>query len=184
MAMTPAQMIEAVTRNLEKNSGKTAPQWKALLKKSGTKEPKAQYEWLRKQGLGHVAAKVLSGQLAVYAAPDKLVDAQYSGKNKPLRPLYDALVKTVKKLGKDVSLQPCKTYVPVHRKNTFAILKAAPGRVEVGLVLPGVEESGRLQKVKKLGSDRITHKIEVRSKNDVSAELVRWLKLAYRGEGE
>jgi hypothetical protein len=182
MAMTPAQMIEAVTRNLEKNTGKTAPEWKALLKKSGLKDAKQQYEWLRKQHhLGHVAAKILSGQLAVYAAPDKLVDAQYSGKKQPLRPLYDALVKTVKKLGKDVSLQPCKTYVPVHRKNTFAIFKPGPGRIDVGLVLPGAAAGGRLKAAKKLGSDRITHKVEVRTKKDLDAELTRWLKAAYQG---
>ena len=38
MPKTPAEMIEAVTRNLPKNTGKTADEWKALLKAKGPKE--------------------------------------------------------------------------------------------------------------------------------------------------
>ena len=180
MAMTPAQMVEAVTRNMEKNTGKTAAEWTKILKKSGPKDPEAQYKWLReKHRLGHVAAKVLSGQLKAYEDPDALVDAQYSGKAKALRPLYEAVLAAAKKLGKDVSWQPCKTYVPIHRKNTFAVVKPGAGRVDVGLVLPGVKENDRLKKAKNLGSDRITHKIELRTRKDLDAEFRRWLKAAY-----
>jgi hypothetical protein len=53
--------------------------------------------------------------------------------------------------------------------------------VDVGLVLGKTAPAGRLQKAKHLGSDRVTHKIEVRSKKDVDAELRRWLKKAYSG---
>src|SRR5205809_840404 len=124
MAMTPAQMVEAVTRNLQKNTGKTAAEWEALLKKDGPDDPKAQYQWLReKHRLGHVAAKILSGQLKAYEDTDALVDKQYSGKNAPLRPLYEAVVTAAKKLGKDVTVRPCKTYVPIHRASTFAVVK-------------------------------------------------------------
>jgi uncharacterized protein DUF5655/uncharacterized protein DUF4287 len=182
MAMTPAQMVEAVTRNLAKNTGKTAAEWAALLKKDGPGDAKAQYKWLReKHHLGHVAAKILSGQLKAYEDTDALVDKQYSGKAAPLRPLYEAVLKAAKKLGKDVEARPCKTYVPLHRKNTFAVLKPGPGRVDVGLVLGKTAPAGRLEKAKHLGSDRITHKIEVRSKKDIDAELLRWLRKAYAG---
>ena len=180
--MTPAQMVEAVTRNLQKNTGKTAAQWSAVLKKSGPDDPKAQYQWLReKHRLGHVAAKILSGQLKAYEDTDALVDKQYSGKAAALRPLYEAVLAAAKRLGKDVTHQPCKTYVPIHRKSTFAVIKPAPGRVDVGLVLGKTPPAGRLQKAKRLGSDRVTHKIEVRSKKDIDAELRRWLKKAYSG---
>ena len=73
MPKTPAEMIEAVTRNLQKNTGKTVDEWTALLRKKGPKsDEKAQYAWLRDEGLGHVAAKILSGGLKPYEEPAKL----------------------------------------------------------------------------------------------------------------
>jgi len=104
MPLTPAQMIEAVTRNMKKNTGKSADEWAALLKKSGPKnaDEKTRYTWFRAAGVPHVAARVLSGGLEKYDEPDKLVAAQYSGAKKSLRPIYDAVVRAAKKLGKDV----------------------------------------------------------------------------------
>jgi hypothetical protein len=182
MPKTPAQMIEAVTRNLEKNTGKTAAQWTALLASKGPKggDEKAEYAWLREQGLGHVAAKIISGGMKPYDAPDKLVDAQYAGAKAALRPIYEALLKAAKKLGKDVAAQPCKTYVPLHRGKTFAVVKPERTRVDVGFCLDGkLAPKGRLGVAKHLGSDRVTHKIELTSARDVDAEVVRWLKAAY-----
>ena len=181
MAKTPAEMIEAVTRNLQKNTGKTEAEWRALLAKKGPRsDGKAQYAWLRAQGLGHVAAKILSGGLAPYAEPDKLVDAQYAGTKQPLRPIYDAVVAAAKKLGKDVSVKPCKTYVPLHRGKTFAVIKPERTRVDVGFCLsPAVKPAGRLTVAKHLGSDRVTHKLALTSPKDVDAELGRWLRAAY-----
>lgn len=182
MPLTPAQMIEAVTRNLKKNSGKSAAEWTARLKKSGPHrgDEKAKYAWLREQGLGHVAAKVLSGGLKPYEDPDQLVAAQYAGAKKELRPIYEAVLKAAKRLGKDVVARPCKTYVPLHRSKTFAVVKAERARVDVGLCLgKTVKPSGRLETAKRLGSDRVTHKIALTSARDVDAEVGRWLKTAY-----
>ena len=182
MPLTPAQMIEAVTRNMKKNTGKTADEWTALLKKTGPKhaDEKTKYAWFRAAGVPHVAARVLSGALEQYDAPDKLVAAQYSGAKKSLRPIYDAVLKTARKLGKDVVPRPCKTYVPLHRSKTFAIIKPERSHVAVGLCLDkSTKPSGRLTAAKNLGSDRVTHKLTVASPNDVNAELTRWLRTAY-----
>jgi hypothetical protein len=153
---------------MQKNTGKTADEWRALLKKSGPAkgDEKAKYTWFREQGVTHVAARVLSGALEKYDAPDELVDAQYAGAKKALRPIYDAVLKAAKKLGRDVVERPCKTYVPLHRSKTFAVGKS-------------VKPAGRLAVAKHLGSDRVTHKIELTSPKDVDAEVVRWLKAAY-----
>jgi uncharacterized protein DUF5655 len=182
MALTPAQMVEAVTRNMQKNTGKTADEWRALLKKSGPKggDEKAKYAWFREQGVGHVAAKVLSGGLEPYQNPGKLVDAQYAGAKKELRPIYEAVLKAAKKLGKDVVERPCKTYVPLHRSKTFAVVKPERTRVDIGFCLDkSVKSAGRLTVAKHLGSDRVTHKIELSSPKDIDSEVVRWLKAAY-----
>ena len=181
MPKTPAEMIEAVTRNLQKNTGKTADEWRALMAKKGPKsDEKAQYAWLKEQGLGHVAAKILSGGLKPYENPAKLVDAQYAGAKKPLRPIYEAVLEAAHKLGKDVLERPCKTYVPLHRAKTFAVVKPERTRVDIGFCLaPSIQPTGRLTLAKHLGSDRVTHKIELTSPKDVNAEVTRWLKAAY-----
>ncbi|HZS42544.1 MAG TPA: DUF5655 domain-containing protein [Polyangia bacterium] len=182
MPKTPGEMIEAVLRNLEKNTGRTQREWEALLAKSAVVGDRAQYEWLRqKHGLGHVAAKVLSGQLKPYDAPSELVDAQYSGERKKLRPIYEALLAAARKLGPDVKPMPCKTYVPLHRTKTFALIKpTTAARVDLGLCLPKkTRPAGRLAAAKNLGSDRVTHKIELSSPRDVDAEVLSWLKQAY-----
>jgi hypothetical protein len=181
MPKTPAEMIEAVTRNLPKNTGKTIDEWKALLKKSGPKgDQKAQYAWLRAQGMGHVAAMILTGGLEAYDAPEQLVAAQYAGAKTALRPIYDAVVKAAKKLGKDVVERPCKSYVPLHRSKTFAVVKAERARVDVGFCLdPSLKPSGRLTMAKNLGSDRVTHKMALTAPRDVDAEVARWLRAAY-----
>lgn len=114
------------------------------------------------------------------AEPDKLVDAQYAGDKEALRPIYEAVVKAAKKLGKDVVARPCKTYVPLHRSKTFAVVKAERGRVDVGFCLAtSVKPAGRLTVAKRLGPDRVTHKIELSSTKDVDGEVARWLKAAY-----
>lgn len=181
MPKTPAEMIEAVTRNLLKNSGKTVEQWRALLKKQGPKgDEKAAHAWLRGQGLGHVAAKIVSGGLKPYRAPEQLVDAQYAGDRAALRPIYEAVIEAARKLGADVVERPCKTYVPLHRAKTFALVKPERARVDVGFCLgTAVAPTRRLTPAAHLGSDRVTHKIALTSVGQVDAEVARWLKAAY-----
>jgi hypothetical protein len=183
MAKSPAEMIEAVLRNLPKNTGKSAEQWTALLRKSGAKAPKEQYSWLREvHGVGHVAARVLSGGLQGYDAPEALVDAQYAGERASLRPVYEAVLRAAKRLGPGVAAKPCKTYVPLHNTKTFAVIKAERSRVNLGLCLSDkTKPAGRLLPAAHLGSDRVTHKLELRSAKDVDAEVVRWLRVAYEG---
>lgn len=95
MPKTPAEMIEAVTRNLQKNTGKSAAEWRALLA-------------------------------------------------------------------------------------TFAVVKPQRARVDVGLCLDkSVKPAGRLTLAKHLGSDRVTHKIQLTSAAEVDATLTRWLRTAY-----
>jgi hypothetical protein len=180
MPKTPAEMILAVIRNLEKNTGRDEAAWRAVLQKEGPRDEKAQYDFLRKKGLGHVAAKVLSGGMKPYDAPDQLVDAQYAGDKARLRPIYEAVLAVARELGSDVDAKPCKTYVPLHRSKTFAVVKPERTRVDVGLCLgAGVKPEGRLSVAKHLGSDRVTHKIQLGSPGEVDGELIRWLRRAY-----
>ena len=48
--------------------------------------------------------------------PDALVETMYAGPKASLRPIYEEFVKLTRKLGKDVVVTPCKTYVGFRRK--------------------------------------------------------------------
>ncbi len=90
--------------------------------------PRSPAGWLKAtHQLGHVQAHVVASVLDQYDDPAALVDAQYAGPRKGLRPIYEAVVKAARKVAKDVTMQPCKTYVPLHRAKTFALVKPAAG---------------------------------------------------------
>ena len=96
-----------------------------------------------------------------------------------MKPLYNELVKTVEIFGDDVDVSPRKTYVTIRRSKQFAIFKPSTrDRLDVGVILKGVEETARLQSGKQF-SGMMTHCVVVHSKNDIDTELTQWLKTAY-----
>lgn len=187
MALSPAKMVEAILSNLEEKTGRSLEQWTRLLKTKGPKDPKQWRDWLKSEHrVGHVTAGMIAREasgnsaLKLYSDGDALVGAMFDGDKAPLRPVYEALVKAARKLGKDVEVQPRKTYVALVRGKQFAILKPGPGpRLDLGLALADVEPAGKLERARSMGSDRITHKLPVANKKAIDAELVRWMKAAY-----
>ena len=104
----------------------------------------------------------------------------YGGPKASLRPIHDQLVKLARKLGKDVVITPCKTYVALRRKKQFAIVKPTTRtRVDLCFTLSGVKPQGRLEAVRKIGGDRLSHVIKIESPKGIDDEVKRWLAEAY-----
>jgi hypothetical protein len=113
---------------------------------------------------------------------DEWVEAQYSGPRAALCPLYEELLKLGFSLGKDVQACPCKTMVPFYRKHVFAQIKPSTStRIDLGLALGNLKTPKRLIDTggyeKK---DRITRRIEIKSKSDIDDEVKQWLKKEYK----
>jgi hypothetical protein len=53
--------------------------------------------------------------------------------------------------------------------------------VDLGLKLPGVEPTERLQAAAGFGSGQITHRVALTSEAEVDDEVLGWLKAAYEG---
>jgi hypothetical protein len=109
------------------------------------------------------------------------VDAQYGGKKAALRPIYDRLLEVCLGLAQDVTASPGKTIVPIYRTHVIAQIKATTNsRIDFGLALKDTKapkrliDTGGFQK-----KDRITHRIEVTSLEDIDADLKKWLRAAY-----
>src|ERR1035438_6794643 len=165
----------------------------ALTRKSGPATEKERREWLKKEHkFGTNSALWIAGRLegkkteedspeAYLRTAEAWVEAQYAGARAALRPLYEQLLKLGFSLGKDVKACPCKTMVPFYRNHVFAQIKPSTNtRIDLGLALGNMKTPKRLIDTggyeKK---DRITRRIEVRSKADIDDEVKKWLKTAY-----
>ena len=181
-------MKAAILKNLPAKTGRTLEEWKSLLQQSGAGDDNARISWLKSErGVGSVTARMivleLSGGKTGYEDAGALVDAMYSGKKANLRPIHDKLVIAAQKLGKDVDVSARKTYVALRRKRVFGVIQpTTQTRVDLGLALEGVDPTGRLESVKRLGNDRITHRIALTEAKQVDPEVARWLQKAYRAD--
>jgi hypothetical protein len=114
---------------------------------------------------------------------ERYVADMFSGPKESLRPMYDKLLEVGFGVAKDVKVCPCQTMVPFFREHVIAQVKpATKTRIDFGLALG--KHKGKLPKrlidtggaAKK---DRITHKIELTALDQIDAELVKWLRVAY-----
>src|SRR5689334_25124249 len=115
------------------------------------------------------------------ANADRYVEDMFAGPKAALRPLYDQLLRLGFSMGPDVKVCPCKTIVPLYRKHVFAQIKPTTRtRIDLGLALKDTKVPKRLIDTGGLAKkDRITHRIEITSVNDIDAEVKKWLKIAY-----
>jgi hypothetical protein len=185
MTERSAKWMEGVKANFAKATGKTVDAWVERARKQGLEgDVRAARQWLRdREGLTTVQTNYVLTVLFADSEPDEstLLDAQYSGKKAPLRPIYDRLAKAARSLGKDVMIAPRKSQVTFARQVTFAVVRAAAAsRVDLALRLPGEKATARLTtNAKATGSDP-THTVALGAPKDVDAQVLKWLELAYR----
>lgn len=180
MAKSPEDMVETMKANLKEKTGKSLEDWVKVVNASKLEKHGEQMKLLKgEHGLGHGYANLvcLTAKGALDANEDDLLAGQYAGKE-ALRPIYDALEKYAKSLGKDVEIAPKKTSVAFRRSKNFAVVTpATKSRVDLGVNLKGEPGGARLLE-EKPGS-MCTHKIKLETANDVDADVKSWLKAAY-----
>lgn len=184
-------MMQKWVRELPEKTGRSLEEWIALVKKSGPATEKERREWLKTTyKMGTNSAMFIAERAdgkgteddspeAYLKAAEKWVEAMFAGPKAALRPLYDELVNIALAIGAKAS--PGKTAVSLYRNHVFANIKPATNtRVDVGFALGNMKTPKRLIDTggyeKK---DRITRRIEVKSKADIDDELKKWLKTAY-----
>ena len=96
--------------------------------------------------------------------------------------VYETLLARAKSLGPDVEEAPKKGYVSLRRRKQFAMLQPGARWVNVGLVLPGVKATARLEATGTWNA-LFTHRVRVESASGIDRELTRWLDDAYRAAG-
>ena len=188
-------MVQKWISELPPKTGRSLEDWLALIQKEAPTTSRARFAWLKaKHKLGTNSAWRLAerseGRGTEEDSPEGYLAAakvylaeQYAGKKDALRPIYEELLQQAAELGPDVKACPCKTMVPLYRNHVFAQLKATNNaRFDLGLAL--TQYRGKLPK-RLVGTggmakkDRITHRIELKSVEDIDAEVGTWLKTAY-----
>ncbi|MEZ5894507.1 MAG: DUF4287 domain-containing protein [Parvularculaceae bacterium] len=186
MAKSPEEQLATMIANLKENTGKTLEQWVAIAKKSKAEKHGAVVKFLKDEhGLTHgyanlVAHKALESDAASHAGGDDgLVEAQYAGPKADLKPIYDALIKTVSAFGKDVEISPKKTYVSLRRSKQFALIQpSTKTRVDLGVNLKNVAPTGRLEASGSFNA-MVSHRVKLEKPADIDKDVKAWLKKAY-----
>lgn len=178
------QAEKTMMENLHKITGKPLEEWIEIVKQTKLAKHGEILKFLKEEhaftyGYANlVAHKTLGSDAGSAENTDELIEKQYIGKEH-LRPIYDRLMYEINQFGPDVEIAPKNAYVSLRRKRQFAILQpATKNRFEVGLNLKGQEPDGILELI--TGANAMcSHKIKIESGNEISPEVIDWIRLAY-----
>ncbi|HEY6140189.1 MAG TPA: DUF5655 domain-containing protein [Thermoanaerobaculia bacterium] len=114
------------------------------------------------------------------AEAERYVEAMFGGKKAALRPIYDALYDLARSYP-GAKIAPGKTIVPIYRTHVVAQIKPTTNtRIDFGFALKDTPATGRLIDTGGLAKkDRITHRIELKSVEDIDDEVRAWLEKAW-----
>ena len=183
-------MLGAVSASLAARTGRSLEEWVALVQASGVDplDQNAVRRWLRSaHGVPQNSQWAIADAAARAAGWERpsvaqYVDAQYRGAKAALRPIYDTLAAAITELGGDVTVEGRGSYTPFVRGRQFAaIAPAARDRVDLGLRFTEPPATGRLQPASAPG--QATHRVSLRSIDDVDDEVRHLLRLAYDQNG-
>jgi hypothetical protein len=186
----PEAQTAAMLANQKENTGKSIEQWTKLAGGSGKKKHGELVAWLKQEhGLTHGYANLVahgtfkSDAASKTAAGADLVSAMFEGDKAALRPIFDALMKSIRPFGTDIEEVPKKGYLSLRRKTQFATLHpSTKTRFDVGLKLRGVAASGRLEAAGSWNA-MVTHRVRIESVDGVDTPLLDWLREAYEQAG-
>lgn len=169
--------------NLEASSGRSFADWIALAKGSGQAKHGQMVAWLKaEQGLTHgyanlVAHKAMASDAGSQGSDD-LMAAMFEGPKAAMRPAYDKVAGIVEGLG-GVEFAPKKGYVSFRRSKQLGLAQpSTKDRLDLGLILKGVEPEGRLEKAGSWNA-MVTHRVRIGSADEVDAEVEAWIRQAW-----
>jgi hypothetical protein len=174
---SPEKGIEAQLRNIEQTYGRSIAELVATVSDSGLTRHNEVVAMLKERyGMAHGAAHRVS-----LVARDRP-----GGPSSPARPAatdavqttYDTLLNVITGLGDDIEQAPKKGYVSLRRRKQFAMLQPGARWVNLGLILPDLPPTARLEPAAKWNA-LFTHRVRVGSAAEVDAEIRAWLQDAY-----
>lgn len=187
MASTPEEMRLSMIGNLKEKTGKDLAAWLKIAEASASEKHGQLVKLLKSEhSVTHGFANLIAHEhfsAGKASSEEDLVAAQYSGAKEPLRPIYEALIATATKLGKDMEISPKKTYVSLRRKKQFAIIQpSTKTRVDLGLNMKGEPTTERLEASGSFNA-MVSHRVRLSSTDDVDTDIKTWLAKAFEAAG-
>ena len=180
--------IRSQIRNIEATYGKAMPEWFAIITASGRKKHQDIVAMLKTEfGMTHGAAhrvSLLARQAAAEPADQGAdpADALYAGARSALRPVHDALVRSIGVFG-EFDIAPKKGYLSLRRRKQFAMIQpSTTSRIDLGLILPNLSPTERLEPAAGFNT-LFTHRVRLTNVTDIDRELLGWLRDAYDRAG-
>ena len=172
--------LQTMINNMPEKTGKSLEEWKKILKKKSFAKHSEGVKFLKSEhGVTHgFANTIVTLSKEEDEGGDDLVSGQYRGKEN-LLPIYEALIKYVNTLGKDVTVTPKKASVSIIRKRQFILIKpATKTRIDLGFKLKDKPTTKRLENSGPFGT-MCTHRVRLTDEKEVNAELKKWIKEAF-----
>ena len=173
--------LQTMINNMPEKTGKSLEQWFSVLSTQTFAKHGEAVKFLKTEhNVTHGFANTIVTLFKQQSQPQEedLVTSQYQGKES-LKPLYEQLIAIVEKFGEDVQITPKKTSVSIIRKKQFALIKpATKTRIDLGLKLKDIEPQGILENSGPFGT-MCTHRIQLKTLDDITEQVSQWLKLAY-----
>ena len=183
----PQKALATQLANIEKRTGKSLAELKALVRGSGLAKHGQIRDMLKETlGLGHGDANTLTHVALAPdedapASSDQVLDEIYTGPKQALRPIHDRVMERVLGFGA-FEIAPKKTYLSLRRKKQFAMVGPATNtRIEVGLNLKDAAATARL--IEMPAKSMCKFKVKLDDVAQVDAELIGWLRQAYDEAG-
>jgi len=173
-------------KNLEERTGKTFAAWINIARKLGTDKHSDIVAYLKLEGpMGHGYANMIAHEARKHdvVSEEDPIDALYAGPKVVLRPIYEAIVKTVNTFGRDIEFAPKKGYVSLRRAKQFALVQpSTSARVDIGINLKGVTPAGKLEAAG-TWNGMVSHRVRIGAIEEFDGDIKRWLKQAYDQAG-
>jgi len=175
--------LKTMIDNMPTKTGKSLEEWLDVLKSKNFAKHMEAVKFLKTEhGVTHGFANTIV-HLSKAKNQDQIIDLvanQYKGKEH-LQEIYTILKKHITKFGKDIEFAPKKAYVSVRRSKQFAIIQpSTKTRLDLGLNLKGKTAKGVLEDSGSF-SAMCTHRIRLQHKDEITQEVVGWIKEAYEG---
>ena len=184
---TVEQGLQSQIENIEAKYGRSIDDWVELIRAGGRTRHGEIVAMLKTDyGLSHGAANrvalVAMNALAPKAEKTEPEVVLYTGNKGALLPIHTRLMGSVLGLGPDVEVAPKKGYLSLRRRKQFAMIRPAARHIDLGLILPGRPVDARFESAANFNA-LFTHRVRVRSVDEVDPELVGWLETAYEAAG-
>jgi len=184
---TVEQGLQSQVRNIEATYGRPIDEWIEIVRTSGLTRHGEIVAMLKTDyGLSHGSANrvalVAMDALAPTNVPADPAMPLYAADKAGLLPIHKRLMDVFNGLGSDVEVAPKRGYLSLRRRKQFAMIRPAAKHVDLGLVLPGQPVDARLESAATFNA-LVTHRIRVRSVDEVDPELSSWIAKAYDAAG-